>query len=77
MQHIVKVLYGGKLWWGERLANLVNDHKFAKVYPANFSHSYTASFVINIIKYNLFNYTTPTFVKHYSLLSAIVKLAIY
>ena len=36
------VPYGGKLWWGK---TLVNDHKFAKVSPANFSHS-VASFVI-------------------------------
>ena len=35
-----KILYGGKLWWGETLANLANDHKFAKVSPVNFSHSY-------------------------------------
>ena len=42
------VLYGGKLWWGEMLANLANDHKFAKVSPANFSHT-IGSFVINIL----------------------------
>ena len=65
---------GGKLWWGETLVNLANDHKFAKVSPANFSHNYIASFVINILK---FNDTTPTFVKCYSLLSVIVKLAMY
>ena len=29
------ILYGGKLWWTETLANLANDHKFTKVYPAN------------------------------------------
>ena len=28
--------YRGKLWRGETLANLANDHKFAKVYSANF-----------------------------------------
>ena len=41
------VPYGGKLWWGETLENLANDHKFAKVSPADFFHSY--SFVVNII----------------------------
>ena len=44
------VPYGRKLWLGETLAKLANDHKFAKVSPANFSHSYIASFVINILK---------------------------
>ena len=29
------ILYGGKLWWTETLANLASDHKFAKVSPAN------------------------------------------
>ena len=34
------------------LANLANDHKFAKVSPANFSHSYIATqqrLVMNIL----------------------------
>ena len=31
-----KILYGGKLWWGETLANLANDHKFAKFSQPNF-----------------------------------------
>ena len=60
--YIMCVPYGGNLWWGETSANLANDHKFAKVSPANFSHSY--SFVINFLK---FNDTTPSFVKLYSL----------
>ena len=28
--------YGGKLWRGETLANLANDHKFAKFFPTKF-----------------------------------------
>ena len=35
----VKLSYEGKLWQGETLANLANDHKFAKVSPANFSNA--------------------------------------
>ena len=31
-------LYGEKLWQEERLVNLANDHKVAKIYPANFSN---------------------------------------
>ena len=58
--------YGGKLWWGETLANLANDHKFAKVSPTNFSHT-IASFVINILTTEVKWYATPTFVKCYSL----------
>ena len=30
--------YGEKLWQEERLVNLANDHKVAKIYPANFSN---------------------------------------
>ena len=30
------ILYGEKLWWGETLANLANDHKFAKFSQPNF-----------------------------------------
>ena len=34
--------YGGKLWWGETLANLVNDHKFAKFKSSKFYFSNTS-----------------------------------
>ena len=30
--------YGEKLWQEERLVNLANDHKYAKIYPTNFSN---------------------------------------
>ena len=66
MLDIKHVPYGGKLWWGETLANLANDHKLAKVSPANFSHT-IASFVINILTIEVKQYTMPTFVKRYSL----------
>ena len=44
-----KILYGGKLWWGETLANLANDHKFAKFLLPTFPIATIASFVIKFL----------------------------
>ena len=51
----VRLPYGGKLWRMETLADLANDHKFAKVSSAKILCSILNNIIINIqIRQSLF-----------------------
>jgi len=61
-----QLLYGGKFWWWETLANLANDHKFAnpaQIFTIQNNHTWSKSveqvlLIINNVNYEVFQVCT-------------------